>query len=146
MVSKEEISNLNKHILSVSGTSTDFFGFTNEGNLDYAVSEAKHQENSVDKATILMHEIIRGQPFTNGNKRTGFETGKSMLESEGYVFTANPEEVISFTNSINIKGKSREEVKKWLVCNSEFSGGKGNFVNVSGANVIKDIEMLKRMD
>jgi len=32
MITKNEISKLNEHILAVSGASTDFFGFTNEGN------------------------------------------------------------------------------------------------------------------
>ncbi len=146
MVTKEEICELNKHILAVSGTQHDFFGFTNEGNLDYALDKAKHQQNPIDQATTLMHEIIRGQPFTNANKRTGFETASEALVSKGYVITAKPEEIIPFVESINKSGLSAIEVKEWLTTYSKFTGNKIGFIEASGANVIKDVGMLKKMD
>ena len=55
MASKEEISNLNKHIIAVSGTQHDVFGLPNEGNLDFAINKANDQEDTIDQATTLMH-------------------------------------------------------------------------------------------
>jgi len=146
MVTKNEVSELNKHIIAVSGTQHDFFGFTNEGNLDYAINKANHQTNIIDQATTLMHEIVRGQPFTNANKRTGFETLSGALVSKGYMITATSEEIINFTNRINIEGMPVGKVKEWITTNSEFTGDKTNFVEASFENVIKDKEMLKKMD
>ncbi len=145
-VSKEQIVNLNKHILDVSGASTDIFGMPNEGNLDYAIDKANYQQDPIDQATTLMHEIVRGQPFTNANKRTGFETASGALVAGGYIITAKPEKIIPFVESINKSGLSAIEVKEWLTTHSEFTGNKSGFVEASGANVIRDVEMLKKMD
>jgi len=145
-VSKEQIANLNKHIIDVSGSACDFHGFTNEGNLDYAINKANYQSDVIDQATTLMHEIIRGQPFTNANKRTGFEMAKGVLVSGGYALNASSSEIIPFVESINVSGLSTGEVKDWITKHSIFTGSSGNFETISGANVIKDKEMLKKMD
>lgn len=146
MVSKEEIILLNKRILIASGAEYDFFGFTNEGNLDYAISKANYQNNPIDQATTLMHEIIRGQPFTNANKRTGFETAMGVLASGGYICNAPQDKIIPFVNSINVSGLSATEVKEWITAYSQPSGQIVDFRTASGAMVIRDKEMLKQMD
>lgn len=146
MVSKEEIILLNKRILIASGAEYDFFGFVNEGNLDYAINKANHQDNPIGQATTLMHEIIRGQPFTNANKRTGFETAMGVLASGGYVCNATQEEIVPFVKSINISGLPVTEVKDWITVHINPSGQVVDFSTASEAMVIRDKEMLKKMD
>lgn len=146
MVTKEEVCELNKHILAVSGTSADIYGTPNIGNLEYALGLANNEQNPVDQASILTHEIIRGQPFTNGNKRTGLETGIAILISGGHNFNAPEDEVIQFTKAVQEENKTREEVKEFFGRHSEFTGENIDFTTISGANVIRYREMLKKLD
>ena len=53
MASKEEISNLNKHIIAVSGTQHDVFGLPNEGNLDFAINKANDQEDTIEMSKAI---------------------------------------------------------------------------------------------
>jgi death on curing protein len=45
----------------------------------------------IDMATAYTAGIIRGHPFIDGNKRTGFVIGVLFLELNGYRFTASEE-------------------------------------------------------
>jgi death-on-curing family protein len=146
MVTEEEIVEVNKRILAVSGASFDSFGFVNKGNLDYALNLANQQQNPLDQATTLMYEIIRGQPFTNANKRTGFEIGQGVMCSGGNVFTATGNEIIDFTTKINTETKSREEVKEWLKAHSEYTGVKTGFLTKTKELIEEDRELLKKLD
>ena len=38
----------------------------------------------VDKAAAIMHGIITGHPFIDGNKRTGYVLGRLILQEQGF--------------------------------------------------------------
>ncbi|MEK6903877.1 MAG: type II toxin-antitoxin system death-on-curing family toxin [Nanoarchaeota archaeon] len=146
MVTKEEIIEVNKKILAVSGTQYDVFGMMNSNNLEYAVDLAKEENRVPEQAAVFMQEIIRGQPFTNGNKRTAFETAKGVMESGGYVVRATEKEIIDFTKSVQTENKSKDDIVNWIEEKSEFTGTKKIFRIVTMNNVEKDKELLKKMD
>ena len=146
MVTKEEIVAINKKILAVSGTQHDIFGVINQNNLEYAIDLAKEKNTVPEQATTFMQELIRGQPFTNGNKRTAFETAKGVMESGGYIVRATEKEIIDFARSIQTENKSKDDILDWITEKSEFTGIKSGFLVVTIKNVEKDKEMLKKMD
>ncbi len=46
----------------------------------------------VELAVLYVEGIVRGHPFADGNKRTGFVLGILFLELNGYRFTATEED------------------------------------------------------
>lgn len=48
--------------------------------------------NWLDKAAAIMHGIITGHPFIDGNKRTGYELGRLILQEGGLDLNASEEE------------------------------------------------------
>ena len=53
------------------------------------------QADVVDLAALLTVAIVRGHPFVDGNKRTGFVLGVLFLELNGYQFKASEEAAAS---------------------------------------------------
>lgn len=46
----------------------------------------------VDKAAALMHGIITGHPFLDGNKRTGYVLGRLILQEHGLDIRASEDD------------------------------------------------------
>ena len=72
----EEIIEINKKVGS-DGV------LINKGNLEFALESAKHAKTLIQKATIILYDIISGHPFLDGNKRTAFVAMELFLKMNG---------------------------------------------------------------
>src|SRR3989338_3329090 len=68
-LSKDGIIEIHNNIVLASG---EEIGILSEHSLDLIVMRHKKAKTVHGKATILLHEIPRLQPFGEGNKRTAF--------------------------------------------------------------------------
>ena len=66
-------------------------------------------------AAKLMSNLIRGHPFVDGNKRTGFEAGDSFLRKNGRKIKCTPEEGLEFTLRIARNEINDKEITDWLM-------------------------------
>ena len=68
-----------------------------------------------DKAAALMEIIIRSHPFVDGNKRTAFVAGVTLLRMlSGKRVNVPPEEVLAVCQSIEHKDWGTEELSAWF--------------------------------
>lgn len=72
-----------------------------------------------DKAAAIMHGIITGHPFLDGNKRTGYELGRLLLQEGGHDVEATLEErydmvILIATGQLEVAG-----IKDWLDAHSK---------------------------
>ena len=73
------------------------------------------KENDVfKKASLVMHSIISGHPFMDGNKRTGFQVADLLLRQEGVHIHANNEQILPALIRIAEYNCSVKEIEKWL--------------------------------
>lgn len=68
-----------------------------------------------NKAAFLMHRLVQGHFFFDGNKRTGLEVCRVFLYLNSYFLRLNPEdEVVKFVKSIANKEVDQSEIEEWL--------------------------------
>jgi death-on-curing protein len=67
-----------------------------------------------DKATALIHSLIKNHPFDDGNKRTAYYSTKRFFYINGYELYANKNDVIKFTVSIDVDNLVKEKISHWL--------------------------------
>lgn len=66
------------------------------------------------KAAALLHSLVNNHAFYDANKRTGFFSMVRFVEKNGYVFTANNEEIVAFCLSIDNEGIQVKTISTWL--------------------------------
>ena len=66
------------------------------------------------KAAALMRGIIGDHPFTDGNKRTAMLAGLTLLEVNGYNFTAQRGELEDFAVRIATDHLDIDAIADWL--------------------------------
>ncbi len=66
------------------------------------------------KAAALMRGIISDHPFADGNKRTAILAGLTLLEVNGYNFTAQRGELENFTVRAAIDHLDIDAIADWL--------------------------------
>lgn len=67
------------------------------------------------KAAVLATRIIRGHPFTDGNKRTGYLSAITMLEiMSGLTVEATEDEVVKVCLAVEAGRMSAEELADWM--------------------------------
>lgn len=66
------------------------------------------------KAAALMRGIIGDHPFTDGNKRTAMLAGLTLLEVNGYNFTAQRGELENFAVRVATKHLDIDAIADWL--------------------------------
>jgi len=96
-------------------------GMVSHGNLDFIVNHVKiheykgtKQDRLLSKAAYLLHRIVTGHPFTDGNKRTAHLVTLLFLEENGVIITVKEQEVIDFLLELAKHEHSVSHVKKWL--------------------------------
>jgi len=62
----------------------------------------------------VMSWIIKGHPFVDGNKRTGFEAGDALLRKNALMIVCSPEEGLDLTLAIAKDEMSESEIVQWL--------------------------------
>lgn len=68
----------------------------------------------IDKASAIMHGIITGHPFIDGNKRTGYVLGRIMLQRNGSDIDADEDERYAFVIAIATGKMDVDAIKEWL--------------------------------
>lgn len=66
-----------------------------------------------ERASHLLRGIVQGHPFTDGNKRTGFEAADLFLNMNGFVVETSGSEVLGFLTDV-ARGSGHEEIIGWL--------------------------------
>lgn len=67
------------------------------------------------KAAVLTERIIRGHPFTDGNKRTGYLAGITLLELlMDLTVEADKEQVVKVCLSVESERMSAQELAEWM--------------------------------
>lgn len=72
------------------------------------------------KAAVMMESLNRGHCFTDGNKRTGYLAGITLLELlVGLTVEADKDEVERVSLAVEAKELSTEELASWMSDHSE---------------------------
>jgi len=115
----EEIIGYHKEIIENS----DFEGdqglggrFVNSGNLEFVIDFSSNYADPFDKAAYLLHGIVTGHPFVQGNKRLAFLLSSLILfrTPERYNIISTNEENDVFVREIAKGNKTFKEVSIWL--------------------------------
>lgn len=111
-ITKDQIVELNRNIVQEYGGT---FGFQNEGNLDFLLAKLENMPDLFKKAAELVCGIIRGHPFTDGNKRTAFGSAKIFLEGNGISIKFTDSDVENFAIDIaKSEDLTIKEVEIWI--------------------------------
>lgn len=72
------------------------------------------------KAAVMTENIIQGHPFSDGNKRTGYLAGITLLELlTGLTVEAGDKEIERICLAVESGGMSAEELASWMEEHSE---------------------------
>jgi len=112
-ITVEEVIEIHDRLMKKYGGE---FGILDRGNLEFSVDWVNtHPKKSLFwKIAILLRGIVSGHPFVDGNKRTGFEVAMILLRGHGYDFEAPDKEILTFLIELAEKGKTINEIIKWL--------------------------------
>ena len=67
---------------------------------------------------LMLLSIAKAHAFVDGNKRTAFVTSVTFLRLNGWHFTTEPAEGVSFIEDLASGVVSEENFKNWLEQNS----------------------------
>lgn len=68
----------------------------------------------IDKAAALMHGIISGHPFIDGNKRTGYVLARLVLQGSGLDIKAGEEERYNMVIHVATGQMDVDGIRTWL--------------------------------
>jgi len=94
-------------------------GIRDEGLLDSALNRPKHlvsygSPTLFQMAAAYSHEIVKNNPFLNGNKRTGFMSAYIFLGVNGWSLEAPEEEAVLEALALAAGETSEEAYAAWL--------------------------------
>lgn len=112
--SVEEIIALHNKIILESGGTLGILNISNIIFLVDLINNPPIQMDIIDKASYIIHHIISGHPFADGNKRTGLEVCKYYLSKNQHIINVGIDESINFVLSIGKGEKEIDQVKEWI--------------------------------
>jgi len=68
----------------------------------------------VDKAAAIMHGIITGHPFIDGNKRTGYVLGRLILQEQGFDIRATEDDKYAMVIQVATGKLDVEGIVAWM--------------------------------
>lgn len=96
-------------------------GVRDEGILDASLNRPFATFGGVDlfpspeeKAAALLHGIITGHPFVDGNKRTGYALARLILQDAGLDITADENEKYDMVNQVATGQMDVEGIVAWM--------------------------------
>ena len=96
-------------------------GLINRGELEHIVSRieyeidpSKQDEDIFWKSALIFRGIVSGHPFTDGNKRTGWEVTDIFLRNNGWKLKVGPYEAEDFIISVAMKPTELDIVQGWI--------------------------------
>lgn len=120
-LSIEDVEWAHERILEVTGGER---GDLAKANLEFVLEAVKDigrdldfKKSIVKKAAFLIHSLVTGHPFVNGNKRTGLEVADTFLELNGYSLQAQTEQTVAMTSRIGSGGMSQAQAEEWIARN-----------------------------
>jgi death-on-curing protein len=72
-----------------------------------------------EKAAALIESIVKNHPFIDGNKRTGFLAGFTLLYRSNLLIVAEQEAVYNFVIDVASSNISFEDIVVWLKHNTQ---------------------------
>lgn len=93
-------------------------GILNESAIATAVERARWGPfegggDLAERAAYLLRGIVRGHPFVDGNKRTGFEASQVFLQMNGWTTEAQPGQYIEFVRDV-ARGAPVQQAQDWI--------------------------------
>jgi death-on-curing protein len=120
-LSIEEILFFHYRLLVELQSSNDDFTVLNPGNLKAAIARPKLSVDGgnaypglFDKAAALTESIIKGHPFRDGNKRVGITAGCVFLLNNGFIVSANNDDVYLAAIKIASGDWEYADIKNWF--------------------------------
>jgi death-on-curing protein len=119
-LSREECLALHALMISQHGGRP---GLRGEGLLESALGKPRNlfaygTPTFAEMAASYVAGVVKGHPFIDGNKRTGFMLGAAFLELNGHQFFATEAEVVVRTLALAAGEMSEAEYAKWMETNS----------------------------
>lgn len=68
----------------------------------------------IDKAAVLMHGIITGHPFIDGNKRTGYVLGRLILQEHGFDIRATEDDKYAMVIQVATGQLDVDGITTWM--------------------------------
>ena len=86
------------------------------GNLDFVVEFSSGYSDPFERAAFILHGLVTGHAFVEGNKRIAFLLASIVLvrTPERYEIVSSPEENNRFIRSVAEGRMTKEEVETWL--------------------------------
>lgn len=114
-----------EHILEIHALAVDSTGgssgLRNLGRLEAAIASQTQNvfgeelySTVFDKAAAIIRGIIADHPFVDGNKRTALLAGLTLLELNGFHFTAQSGEIEDFAVLIATDKLDVPAIAKWI--------------------------------
>ena len=119
----DEVYALHQRMIRIGGGRIDIHDFTL---LHSAVERPKASFGGNDlyptiwnKASALLHSLVKNHPFDDGNKRTAYYSTKRFLRMNGYILNAPLKEILCFMVSVDVKNLTVEQIGNWLKTHSK---------------------------
>ncbi len=117
-LSLEDVYAIHRTMIAVGGGRGDIHDFTF---LHSAVERPKATFGGQDlyptvweKASALLHSLVKNHPFDDGNKRTAYYSTKRFLFINGYMLKAKKADVLAFMVSVDVQNVTPEAIAAWL--------------------------------
>ncbi|MCM2465963.1 type II toxin-antitoxin system death-on-curing family toxin [Methanoculleus oceani] len=115
----EEVIGYQVEIIRASGVEEDrgLEGrLLNPGNLDFVIAVGNRIPDPFERAAFMLHGIVTGHPFVQGNKRIAFLLAALILlrTPERYVIASSDAENNAFVRDVAGGDKTRKDVLDWL--------------------------------
>lgn len=112
----ENIISINKEILKRFGGDE---GDVDVGKIEFILTKVKNTLDIYDKGAVLISEILKKMPFSDGNRRTAFEAVRILFQINGKdIKIKDPQNLIELFKEIRDGSKGIMDLKKWLEAHS----------------------------
>lgn len=108
----DDLAVINREILKKSGEET---GEVNTGGLGFVGSKVENTEGVFRKCAVLITELIKSRPFSSGNLRTAWETGRVFMQVNGRDFVIKENsDALNLIRDIKEGKTGLEDVERWV--------------------------------
>lgn len=121
-LTREEIIKIHKEIAQMYGIDSTIL---QPSNIDISVEAPKRKISGIDifntlieKAAVLMWNILKLHPFVDGNNRTGLAATSLFLELNGRELTSIPESEVCACRATSSCAWELDNISAWIQTNS----------------------------
>jgi death-on-curing protein len=115
----DEVIGFHIELIQASDLEGDYgFGgvLLQRGNLEYVITTSNDIFEPFERAAFILHGLVTGHPFVQGNKRIAFILASlSLLRApERYNIEISDEEIDSFVRDVAQGKKTKDDIEIWL--------------------------------